>query len=71
MNIINNPELLAAAEELTTEECYGLMIPIVGTFPIWMFESFVNAYGQPLSSAESSAEVFLDTEEALDAANVR
>jgi sn-glycerol 3-phosphate transport system substrate-binding protein len=64
----NNAELLEAAQALTTEDRYGLMIPVAGTFPIWMFESFVNAYGQPLSSADAPAEVFLNTEEALDAA---
>ena len=63
----NNAELLDAAQALTTDDRYGLMIPVAGTFPIWMFESFVNAYGQPLSSADTPAEVFLDTEAALQA----
>lgn len=64
----NNEELLAAAQALTTEDRFGLMVPIAGTFPIWMFESFANAYGQPLSDPEQPAQVFLDTPEALEAA---
>lgn len=63
----NNADLLAVAQALTTEDRYGLMIPVAGTFPIWMTESFLNAYGQPLSDASQPAEVFLDTPEALAA----
>lgn len=63
----NNEELLEMAMALTTEERYGLMIPIQGTFPIWMVESFVNAYGQPLSDPNDPASVYLDTPEMLQA----
>ncbi|MEL7435737.1 MAG: extracellular solute-binding protein [Chloroflexota bacterium] len=65
----NNEELLAAAQALTTEDRFGLMIPVAGTFPIWMFESFANGFGQPLSETDTPAEVFLNTEEALAAAS--
>ncbi len=63
----NNEELLETAQNLTTDDRFGLMIPVAGNFPIWMFESFVNAYGQPLSDADAPAEVQFDTPEALAA----
>lgn len=63
----NNEELLAMAQALTTEDRYGLMIPVQGTFPIWMVESFVNAYGQPFADPADPATVYLDTPETLAA----
>lgn len=63
----NNEELLAAAIALTDEDTAGLLVPVAGTFPIWMFQSFVNAYGQPLTSPENPYEIRLDTPEALAA----
>lgn len=63
----NNEAMLAAAQALTTDDRYGLMIPVAGTFPIWMFQSFVNAYGQPLSDPTQPAEVYLNTPEAMAA----
>ena len=63
----NNEELIAAAQALTTEDRWGLMVPVAGTFPIWMFESFANAYGSPLTSADNPAQVNLNTPETLEA----
>lgn len=63
----NNDELLEAAIALTDEDTAGLLVPVAGTFPIWMFQSFVNAYGQPLTSPENPYEIRLDTPEALAA----
>jgi sn-glycerol 3-phosphate transport system substrate-binding protein len=63
----NNQELLDMAMALTTDDRYGLLIPVQGGFPIWMVESFVNAYGQPLSDPADPATVYLDTPEALEA----
>jgi sn-glycerol 3-phosphate transport system substrate-binding protein len=63
----NNQELLEMAIALTTEDRFGLLIPYAGTFPIWMFQSFVNGYGQPLTTFEDPATVFFNTEEAVQA----
>jgi sn-glycerol 3-phosphate transport system substrate-binding protein len=63
----NNEELMTMAMALTTADRYGLMIPVQGGFPIWMVESFVNAYGQPFSDPADPTTVYLDTPEALAA----
>jgi sn-glycerol 3-phosphate transport system substrate-binding protein len=63
----NNEELLEMAMALTTEDRYGLLIPVQGTFPIWMVESFVDAYGQPFSDPADPTTVYLDTPETLAA----
>ena len=62
----NNEELIAAAQALTTEDRFGLLVPVAGIFPIWMFESFANAHGQPLTESDPT-QVYLDTPEALAA----
>lgn len=62
----NNEELLAAAQQLTTPERAGLLMPVAGTFPIWIFQSFAAAYGQPIVD-ENPAAVYLNTPEALAA----
>ncbi len=64
----NNAELLEIAQALTTEDRWGLMVPVAGVFPSWMFQSFAAAYGQPLVD-EDPTQVYLDTEassQALD-----
>lgn len=62
----NNEELLAAAQQLTTPERAGLLMPVAGTFPIWIFQSFASAYGQSIVD-ENPAAVYLNTPEALAA----
>jgi sn-glycerol 3-phosphate transport system substrate-binding protein len=62
----NNEELIEIAQALTTEERAGLMVPVAGVFPSWLFQSFAAAYGQPLVG-ENPAEVYLNTPEALSA----
>ncbi len=63
----NNEEMLEIAQALTTEDRAGLLVPVAGTFPIWIFQSFASAYGQPVTVAEQPATVFLDTPAAVDA----
>ncbi|XWX03673.1 ABC transporter substrate-binding protein [Aggregatilineales bacterium SYSU G02658] len=64
----NLDELREVAAALTEPDGsrWGLMIPVQGTFPIWMFQSFAIAHGQNLVS-DDPAEVFLNTPEALEA----
>lgn len=64
---MNNEEMLAISTELTTEDRFGLLIPVAGNFPIWMTESFVNAYGQPLTTVDDPATVYFDTPEMIAA----
>lgn len=63
----NNEEMLAMAQALTTDEGAGLLIPVAGNFPIWMVESFVNAYGEPFSTFEDPATVAFNTPATLAA----
>lgn len=63
----NNEELIAVAQALTTDDRWGLLVPVAGVFPSWMFQSFAAAYGQPLTIAEDPTTVFLNTPEALEA----
>jgi len=63
----NNEELIEVAQALTTEDRYGLLVPVAGVFPSWMFQSFAAAYGQPLTVAGEPDQVYLDTPEALAA----
>ncbi len=63
----NNEELLEMAMALETDDRCGLMLPVQGGFPIWIFESFVDAYGQPLTNPEDPATVYFNTPEALGA----
>mgnify|MGYP001175072375 CR=1 FL=1 len=60
----NNEELLAAAQALTTAERWGLEVPVAGGFPIWLYQSFATAYGQPVSEADPT-EVYFNTPESL------
>jgi sn-glycerol 3-phosphate transport system substrate-binding protein len=62
----NNEELLEMAQALTTENRWGLMVPVAGVFPSWMFQSFAAAYGQPLVE-EDPTEVYFYTPESLAA----
>jgi sn-glycerol 3-phosphate transport system substrate-binding protein len=62
----NNEELVAAAKALQTPERAGLLMPVAGTFPTWLYQSFAAAYGQPIVDA-SPAEVFFNTPESLAA----
>lgn len=62
----NNQELVEVAQALTTEDRWGLMVPVAGVFPSWMFQSFAAAYGQPLVDADPT-QVYFDTPEALAA----
>ena len=41
----NNAELVEIAQALTTDERDGLLVPVAGGFPIWMYQSFAIAYG--------------------------
>ncbi len=63
---VNNEELIEVAQALTTEDRWGLMVPIAGIFPSWMFQSFAAAYGQPMVD-EDPTQVYLDTPEGLAA----
>ena len=60
----NNEELLAAAEQLTTDDRWGLLVPVAGNFPIWIYQSFAAAYGQPIVE-DSPVEVYFNTPESL------
>jgi sn-glycerol 3-phosphate transport system substrate-binding protein len=62
----NNEELLEMAQALTTDNRWGLMVPVAGVFPSWMFQSFAAAYGQPLVE-EDPTEVYFYTPESLAA----
>lgn len=54
----NNEELIAAAQALTTDERDGLQVPVAGTFPIWLFQSFASGYGAPLTSGDPTQVTF-------------
>lgn len=58
----NNEELIAVAQALTTPERAGLLLPIAGTFPIWIYQSFAAAYGRPLVDSGLDT-VYFDTPE--------
>lgn len=62
----NNEELIAAAQALQTPERAGLLMPVAGGFPIWLYQSFAAAYGQPLVEA-SPTEVYFNSEASLAA----
>ena len=62
----NNEELVAAAQALTTPDRPGLLVPVAGIFPSWVFQSFAAAYGQPLVD-DDPTQVYLDTPESLAA----
>jgi sn-glycerol 3-phosphate transport system substrate-binding protein len=59
-------ELVAAAQALTTNERAGLLMPVAGGFPIWMYQTFAAGYGQTLST-DDPTQVFFNTEASYDA----
>jgi sn-glycerol 3-phosphate transport system substrate-binding protein len=63
----NNAEMLEMAQALTVDDQFGILIPVAGTFPIWITQSFVNAYGQPFVTAGEPATVNFNTPETLEA----
>lgn len=62
----NNEELLEIAQALTTDDRWGLMVPVAGVFPSWLYQSFAAAYGQPLVD-EDPTQVYFDTPQGLEA----
>ncbi len=62
----NNAELVEIAQALTTDDRDGLLVPVAGGFPIWMYQSFAIAYGQNIVS-EDPTQVFFNTPEAVAA----
>ena len=62
----NNAELVEIAQALTTDDRHGLLVPVAGGFPIWMYQSFAIAYGQNIVS-DDPAEVLFNTPEAVAA----
>lgn len=63
----NREELLEYAQQLNIPgERWGLLIPVAGGFPIWIFESFAMANGSPLGGG-SPAQVNFNTPEVADA----
>ncbi|MCY3781968.1 MAG: ABC transporter substrate-binding protein [Chloroflexi bacterium] len=62
----NNAELVEIAQALTTDERNGLLVPVAGGFPIWMYQSFAIAFGQNIVS-DDPTEVYFNTPEAVAA----
>lgn len=62
----NNEELLAAAQQLTTPDRAGFLLPVAGGFPIWLYQSYAAAYGQPVVDNDPAV-VHFDTPETLAA----
>lgn len=62
----NNAELADIAQALTTDERDGLLVPVAGGFPIWMYQSFAIAYGRNIVS-DDPTQVFFNTDEAVAA----
>ena len=62
----NNAELVEIAQSLTTDERDGLLVPVAGGFPIWMYQSFAIAYGRNIVS-DDPTQVFFNTPEAAAA----
>lgn len=62
----NNAELVEIAQALTSEDRHGLLVPVAGGFPIWMYQSFAIAYGRNIVS-DDPTEVFFNTPEAVEA----
>jgi sn-glycerol 3-phosphate transport system substrate-binding protein len=63
----NRDELLQYAQALNIPgERWGLLVPVAGGFPIWLFESFALANGSPLAG-DSPAQVNFNTPEVADA----
>ncbi len=62
----NNAELVEIAQALTTDDRHGLLVPVAGGFPIWMYQSFAIAYGRNIVSDDPTA-VHFNTPEAVAA----
>ena len=62
----NNAELVEIAQTLTTDDRDGLLVPVAGGFPIWMYQSFAIAYGQNIVG-DDPTEVYFNTPEAVEA----
>lgn len=62
----NNEELIAVAQALTTQDRFGLLLPVAGTFPIWIYQSFAAAYGTPVVDNDLT-NVYFNTPETLAA----
>ena len=62
----NNAELVEIAQALTNEDRDGLLVPVAGGFPIWMYQSFAIAYGRSIVS-DDPTEVYFNTPEAVAA----
>lgn len=62
----NNAELVEIAQALTTEDRDGLLVPVAGGFPIWMYQSFAIAYGQNIVG-DDPTEVYFNSPEAVAA----
>lgn len=64
----NIEELITAAKALTLPngERWGLMVPVQGGFPIWVFQSFAIANGQNLVD-EDPTKVYMNSPEILAA----
>ena len=63
---VNNEELIAAAQALQTADRAGLLVPVQGVFPSWMYQSFAAAYGAPIVDNDPT-QVYFDTEGGLAA----
>ncbi len=62
----NNAELVEIAQALTTDDRDGLLVPVAGGFPIWMYQSFAIAYGHNIVG-DDPTEVYFNTPEAVEA----
>lgn len=62
----NNDQLLSAAQQLTTADRAGFLLPVAGGFPIWLYQSYAAAYGQPLVENDPTT-VYFNTPETLAA----
>jgi sn-glycerol 3-phosphate transport system substrate-binding protein len=62
----NIDELIAVAQKLHTPERAGLLMPVAGGFPIWLYQSFAAGFGQPIVEADP-ATVYFNSEASLQA----
>lgn len=62
----NNAELVEIAQALTTDDRHGLLVPVAGGFPIWMYQSFAIAFGRNIVDDDPTA-VYFNTPEAVAA----
>ena len=62
----NNAELVEIAQALTSDDRHGVLVPVAGGFPIWMYQSFAIAFGHNIVG-DDPAEVYFNTPEAVAA----